>query len=69
MWDAGLKEVEAYILRRHNKVAQYIKALLILDLCEEALRRPGMCVSKRWWEQEGLDLERAQSVSEVSVER
>ena len=28
----------------------------ILYLCEESVQWPGTRVSKRWWEQEGLDL-------------
>ena len=30
----------------------------ILDLCEQATRWPGAKVSRRWWEQTGIDLER-----------
>ena len=51
--EAGMEKVEEYILRRHNTVAQYIATWLILDLCEEAVRRLGTRVSKRWSEQEG----------------
>ena len=38
-------------------VAQYIVTRPILDLCEEAVQRPGTQFYKSWWEQEGLDLE------------
>ena len=38
-------------------VAQYIATRPILDLCERFLQRPGAWVYRRWWEQEGLDLE------------
>ena len=38
---------------------QYIATQPILDLCEQATRRPGARVSRRWWEQSGIDLERA----------
>ena len=55
--EAGLEEVEAYVLRRKNMVAQYIVMRPIMDLCKEAVRRPRTWVKKRWWEQEGFDLE------------
>ena len=29
----------------------------ILDLCERSAQRPGARVSRRWWEQAGLELE------------
>ena len=56
MWEVVLEEVEAYVLRRQNTAAQYISMQPILDLCEEELWWPGTRVSKRWWEQEGLNL-------------
>ena len=34
MWEAGLQEVESYVLRRQNTVAQYIATRPILGLCE-----------------------------------
>ena len=42
---------------RQNVATQYILTRTIMDLCEEAVRRPGTRVSKSWQEQEGLDLE------------
>ena len=50
------------ILRRQNTVAHYIVMRLLLDLCEEAVRRMGTRVSKCWWGWEGLDLEGTQVV-------
>ena len=47
MQEAGLEEVEEYITRRQNTIAQYIVTRPILDLCEESVRRPGTWVSKR----------------------
>ena len=44
-------------MRRQNTVAQYIATRPILDLCERSVLRPGVRVSWRWWEQDGLDLE------------
>ena len=51
-----MTEVEAYVLRRQNTATQYITTQPIINLCEEALRWLGTRVSKRRWEQEGLDL-------------
>ena len=36
-----------------------------MDLYEEAVRIPGTWVSKRWWEQEGLELEGARAAAEA----
>ena len=58
MREAGQEEVEEYITRRQNTVAQYIVTRPIMDLCEEALWRPGTLIYKQWWDQEGLDLAR-----------
>ena len=33
-----------------------------MDLCKETVRRPETWVSKRWWDQEGLDMEGAQVI-------
>ena len=38
-------------------VAQYIATRPILDLCERSTWRPGARVTRRWWEQAGIDLE------------
>ena len=40
-------------------VAQYIATRTILDLCDRSARIPGVWVSRWWWEQDGLGLERA----------
>ena len=56
-------KVEEYITRMHNMVAQYILMRTILDLCEEAKICPGMRVSKWWWEQDRLNLVRAQEAT------
>ena len=59
MEEAGFNEIGVYITRRQNTFAQYIATRPILDLCERSVRRTGAWVSRRWWEQEGLDLEGA----------
>ena len=56
MEDAVFEEIGVYILKRKNTVTQYIATQPILDLCERLVRRPGDWFSRRWWEQEGLDL-------------
>ena len=48
--------------------AQYIATRPILDLCERSVRRPGVLVSQRWWEQDGLDLEGAKKRAEAAAE-
>ena len=65
MREAGLEEVEEYKTRRQNMFEQYIAMWPTLDLCGAAVWRKGTRVSKRWWEQEGLDLEGAQSAAEA----
>ena len=59
-----MDEVEEYVLRRHNVLAQYIVTRPIMYLCEEVVCRTGTWVSKRWWEQWGLELERERAETE-----
>ena len=67
MVEAGFEGIEKYITRRQNMVAQYIATQPILDLYERSARRPGVRVSRRWWEQAGLELEWVkESVSEAA---
>ena len=54
--EAGLQEVETYVSCRKNKVAQCIDTRPIMYLFLVSERRLGTRVSKRWCEQEGLDL-------------
>ena len=49
MLEAGLQEVETYVSRRQNTVAQFIVTRLIMDLCLVAEWRPGPQVYRRWW--------------------
>ena len=48
MREVVLEELEAYILMRQNTLVRYIATQQILERCEEAVRRPGMRVSKLW---------------------
>ena len=54
--EAGFEGIRKSVTRRQNTVAQYIVTRPILDLCEKANRWPGARVSRRWWEQYGIDL-------------
>ena len=57
--EAGMVGIRTSITWRQNKVAQYIATRPILDLCEQATRRPGTRVFLWWWEQAGIYLEGA----------
>ena len=67
--EAGMMGIQTSITRRQNTVAQYIATRPILDLCEQATRRPGARVYRRWWDQAGIDLEGARKQAAVSVTR
>ena len=67
--EAGMVGIRISITRRQNNVAQYIVTRPILDLCDQATRRPGALVSQRWWEQAGIDLEMARKQAAVSATR
>ena len=67
--EAGMVGIRRSITQRQNTVAQYIAMRTILDLCNQATRRPGARVSWRWWEQAGIDLEGARKQAAVSVTR
>ena len=41
MQEAGFKEMEDYVLKRHNTVLQYIITWPILGLCQEAVQMTG----------------------------
>ena len=57
MEEAGIQEVETYVSRHKNNVAQYIATRPIMYLCLTAKLSPGSRVAIWWWEQKGLDLE------------
>ena len=59
MMAVGLGEVDMYVLRRQNTVAQYIATCPILELCLAIERRPEARVTRRWWEQAGLNFGQA----------
>ena len=53
--EAGVVRVRKSIHRRQNTVTKFIRTRPILGLCEVAERRRGTQVSRRWWEQTGID--------------
>ena len=65
--EAGFEGIRKYITRRQNTVAQYIVTRPTLDLCEWSARMPGDRVSRRWWEQAGIELEGAKKRAAASA--
>ena len=61
MKEAGLTDVHTSINRRQNTVAQYIATRTFLDLCEGAKQREGARVTLMWWDQSGIDWEKAKA--------
>ena len=61
MEKAGLTDIWTSILIRHNTVPQYIAMRPLLDLCVGARTREGAKVTLRWWEQAGIDWEKAKA--------
>ena len=59
MLEAGFEGIRKAVTRRQNMVAQYIATRPILDFCERATQRVEARVSRRWWDQEGMDLKAA----------
>ena len=58
MVEAGLQEIKTYVTRFQNTAAQYIAISPIMDLCLEAGWYQGVRVSKQWWDQKNLYLEK-----------
>ena len=57
--EAGFKGIRKSITRRQNTVEKYIDTRPILDLYEWTTQRLGARVSQQWWEQDGIDPEKA----------
>ena len=55
MKEAGFTEIRKSITNRQNTVVQYIATRPLLDLCEHTTQRGGARVSRRWWDQKGID--------------
>ena len=56
MTEARLQEVETYVSRCQNTVKQFIVNRPLMDLCMAAEQRPGSRVTKRWWDQDVMDV-------------
>ena len=56
MKDTGMVRIRTSIVRRQNTVTKFIATRSFLDLWEQATRRPGAQVYRRWWEQTGVYL-------------
>ena len=54
--EVGFEGIRKAVTRRQNTVAQYITTRPVMDLCERATQRVGVRASRRWWNQEGIDL-------------
>ena len=59
MGEVGFEGIRKSVIRRQNTVTQYIATRPILDLCDWDTRWPGVRVSRRWWDQAGIDSEGA----------
>ena len=72
MKEAGIVRIRTSILRRQNTVVQFIATRPILGLCKGAVRLPGARVTRRWWDQTGMDWkgakEKATEKEEVAAE-
>ena len=68
MKEAGILQIWTSILRRQNMVAQFIATRPILDLYEGAVRRLGDRVTRRWWEQTGIDWKGAREKAAATEE-
>ena len=61
MKEAGFKDVRTSINTSQNTVAQYIATRPLLDICEGTTQIGGARMSMRWWDQKGMDWEKAKS--------
>ena len=61
MKESGFKDVHISINIRQNTVAQYIATRPLLDLCEGTTQLGGARVEMRWWDQKGIDWEKAKA--------
>ena len=59
MKEAGFTDVRTSITKRQNTDAQCIATRPLLDLYKETTHRGGARVTMRWWDQKGIDWEKA----------
>ena len=57
MAEAVFQELNTYVSRRQNTVAQFIATRPMIDLCLATKRRLGSRLSKQWYDQDILYLE------------
>ena len=69
MAEMGLQEVDNRISRLQNMFAQIIATRTIMDLCLAAERIQGQRISKRSWEQDGVDVEGMQTAAREADQR
>ena len=67
MKEAGIADARTSINRRQNTVAPYIAMQPLLDLCKGGKQREGTWVTLRWWDQPGIDWEKAKA-KEIETE-
>ena len=67
MREAEFEGIRKAITRRHNTVAQHIATRPILNLFERTTQRLGARVSRRWWDQKGIDIETAKEKATEST--
>ena len=67
MKEAGLTDVRTSINRRQKTVARYIATRPLLDLCKGAKKIEESRVTLRWWDQLGIDWEKAKA-KEIETE-
>ena len=61
MKEARFKEIRTSLNNRQNTVAQYIATRPLLDLCKGTNQIGGARVSRRWWDQKGIDREKVKA--------
>ena len=61
MKEAGFKDIRTSINTGQNTVAQYIATRTLMDLCEGTNQIGGARVARRWWDQKGINWEKAKS--------
>ena len=61
MKEAGFTEIRKSITNRQNTVAEYIATRPLLEICERTTQRGGERVSRRLWDQKGIDWEMAKA--------
>ena len=55
MKESVFKEIRTSITNRQNTVTQYIATRPLLDLSERTKQIGGARLSRRWWDQKGID--------------